>query len=232
MHFTLYVLTGHWGPNPIKVAIFLEQLGLEYTVKSVDMNSSDKEKGVKGEAYRKLCPNGRTPTLIDHKNNDFVVWESGACLWYLENKYDSSKKYGAASAEEQAQLDQWLFFQVTGFSPVLGNLWYALTSWKDKYGEDAPKNVVTRFYDETLRVLPLFEEQLKKQTEQYGEDKAWLVLDHMTVVDFSIIPWFYLLPKYGHVMSVDMSKFPHILKYVEKAEALPTVQKVRAQVDH
>lgn len=232
MHFTLYVLAGHWGPNPIKVGVFLEQLGLEYTVKALEMNSTDKEKGVKGEDYLKICPNGRTPTLVDHKNNDFVVWESSACLWYLANKYDTEKKYGAKTVEDQALIDQWLYFQVTGFSPVLGNLYYGLSSWKDKYNEEPPKNYLARFSDESHRVLRVLEEQFKKQIEKYGEQNAWFVFDHPTVADFSCIPWMGLLPKYSQVLGVDMAQYPSIAKYVEKCEALPSVKKVRAQIDH
>lgn len=122
MDFTLYALP-QWGPSPTKFAIFLEQLGLTYTAKHLEMNSTDK-KGVKAEDYLKFCPNGGTPTLIDHKNKDFTVWESGAILQYLAHKYDPSQQYAGKTIEEQAFVNQWLFFQVTGHSPVQGNLFY------------------------------------------------------------------------------------------------------------
>lgn len=57
---------------------------------------------------------------VDHKNSDFVVWESGAILNYLSNKYDSEGKFGGKSAEEKAVIDQWLFLQMTGLGPSQG----------------------------------------------------------------------------------------------------------------
>ena len=231
-HFTLYALTGHWGPNPIKVAAFLEQFGFDYHVKLLDMNSTDKETGVKGADYLEVCPNGRTPALIDHKNNDFIVWESGAILQYLANKYDTEGKYGGKTPEEKAIVDEWLFFQATGLSVPQGQLFYAKTSWKGKYDEDAPKNVIRRFSDELQRVLAVFEQQLKKQTEKHGEERAWLALDRITVADFTTLAWFGLLPNYGEPLEVDLAKFPYIAKYIERCEALPAVKAVRAQIKH
>ncbi|KAI3626606.1 hypothetical protein CBS9595_001967 [Malassezia furfur] len=226
MHFTLYALDGIWGPNPLKVAFFLEQLGLDYEVKTLAMNSTDKEKGVKGEDYLKICANGRTPTLIDHKNNDFTVWESGAILQYLARKYDPSSQYTGKSLEEQAIVDQWFFFQCTGHSPVQGNLHFSKMYWQDKYHEEAPENVVSRFRDETNRVLSVYEGQLQRQTEKYGEEKAWLVLDHPTVADFSAMPWLGSLAKFGDKLAIDLTQYPHVFKYVKMYLQLPSVAKV------
>ena len=99
-HFSLYVLKGLWGPNPLKIGIMLEALGADYEVKFVEFGSSDKETGVKGADYLNLCENGRTPTLVDHKRNDFVIWESGAILDYLCSVYDSENKFHGKTPEE------------------------------------------------------------------------------------------------------------------------------------
>lgn len=226
MHFTLYALDGIWGPNSIKVAFFLEQLGLDYEVKTLEMNSTDKEKGVKGEDYLKICANGRTPTLIDHKNNDYTVWESSAILQYLARKYDPSGQYVGNTVEEQGIVDQWLFFQCTGHSPVQGNLHFSKMYWQGKYHEEAPENVVSRFRDETKRVLSVYEAQLKKQVEKFGEANAWLVFNHPTVADFSAMPWLGSLAKFGDKLGINLPEYPHVFAYVKMYLALPSVTKV------
>lgn len=92
------------GPNPLKVAILLEKLGLSYEVVPL-VFGDDQEKGVKGK-FLKVNPNGRVPALVDHQNKDFTVWESGAILLYLVGKYDKEGKFRGKTVEEQAVTDQ------------------------------------------------------------------------------------------------------------------------------
>lgn len=88
------------GPNPLKVAILLEKLGLAYEVVPLDFGP-DPDKGVKGKKFLKINPNGRVPALVDHKNSDFTVWESGAILYYLAEQYDSQGKYFGKDIKEK-----------------------------------------------------------------------------------------------------------------------------------
>ncbi len=64
--FTLYSHRGP-GPNPLKVALLLEYLGLSYDVVALDFGD-DPEKGTKGAKFTKINPNGRVPALVDHQN--------------------------------------------------------------------------------------------------------------------------------------------------------------------
>ena len=64
--------------------------------------------------FIKLNPNGRIPTLIDHANGDFAVWESNAILLYLVEKYDKDGILGVRGEKDRALLNQWLFFQASG----------------------------------------------------------------------------------------------------------------------
>ncbi|TCD63259.1 Glutathione S-transferase 2 [Steccherinum ochraceum] len=85
-HFTLW--THHGGPNGWKVAFLLNELGLEYESKYVDMSVKEQ----KGPAYLQINPNGRIPSLIDHRNNGYTVWESAAIMLYLVDTYDKEHK--------------------------------------------------------------------------------------------------------------------------------------------
>lgn len=104
--FTLYSHT--LGPNPWKVAMILEELGLSYHTTFVDFSL------VKSAPYTEICPNGRLPALTDHNNNGLTIWESGAIILYLVGKYDTEEKMGFKNFEDNMKAVQWLMFQMSG----------------------------------------------------------------------------------------------------------------------
>jgi glutathione S-transferase len=111
--FTLYV---HQGPNPWKVVLILEEMKLSY--RTIPVNTRTLEH--KQPSYTNLNPNGRMPTLVDHSNGDFVIWESGAIILYLIEKYDTEHKLSPATFEAQATAKQYLMFQMSGVGPYFG----------------------------------------------------------------------------------------------------------------
>lgn len=104
--FTLYSHIA--GPNPWKVAIIFEELGLSYHTIFVKFDI------VKAVPFIDLCPNGRLPVLVDHYNNDFTIWESGAMIMYLVGKYDPEEKISFKNYEDNGRAVQWLMFQMSG----------------------------------------------------------------------------------------------------------------------
>jgi glutathione S-transferase len=120
--FTLYA---HAGPNPWKVAMVLEELGLSYKIIIVNTEAGEHKK----PPYTNLNPNGRMPTLVDHSNDEFVVWESGAIMLYLVEKYDTDHKISFASFESEAKAKQYLMFQMSGQGPYFGNFPPRLILW-------------------------------------------------------------------------------------------------------
>ena len=95
---------------PRKAAFILEELGLTYESVFLDFGKGEQ----KAPSHTQYNPNGRIPTLIDHTNGDFAVWESNAIMLYLVDKYDKEKKLTVIDEKEKFQLIQWLFFQASG----------------------------------------------------------------------------------------------------------------------
>lgn len=101
---TVYVHVG--GPNPYKVTIVLEELGIPYEKIVV---SNPKE-----EWFVKINPNGRVPAIIDPNNDNLTLWESGAIVEYLVETYDKEGKLSVANTADKWHVRQYLQFQMSG----------------------------------------------------------------------------------------------------------------------
>lgn len=131
-HFTLYSHRG--APNGFKVATVMSELGLRYRTVFIDFKQGDHRKA----EFIRICPNARIPALVDHRNDDFAIWEvsigkrirlrivltsiplqSGAILLYLVNMYDVHHKLWPADKKEQSQVTSWIMLQVSGHSVIV-----------------------------------------------------------------------------------------------------------------
>jgi len=213
---TLYAHDGP-GPNPPKVAILLEELKIDYTVKKIPFGPE----GVKGPEFTKLNPNGRVPAIVDHDNNDFVVWESGACLTYLAEKY--GPQYIGKTPEERAEVMQWLCFQLSGVGPAQGQANWFIHYWKkaEGAGKDADPAVIKRYQNESKRCYSVLEEGLKRQKAKGSE---FIALDRLTIADIALIPW--IRPFMAGMAQVKDSHadYPLLEAYIHKLDNMPTVK--------
>ncbi|KAH9943930.1 glutathione S-transferase [Amylocystis lapponica] len=225
--FTLF--THGNGPNGWKVAFVLAELGLEYESVYLDFGKGEH----KGPEYTKYNPNGRIPALIDHKNNDFVVWCSGAIIVYLVEKYDLEHKVSAATPEDKILQLQWLFFQASGQGCVcrarLGNLpYYGQAVWFRVYHPEPVPTAVERYQKEAMRVLGVLEGVLAKQ--------EWLVGGKFTVADVSFVSWnnFAFSNFLGDYPAFNLEKdFPAVAAWHKKMtsrEAVASVLAIKASL--
>lgn len=90
-----------------KVRIVLTELDIPYEWEVVEFSE------VKNEAYLKINPNGRLPTIVD-PNTDMTIWETGAIIQYLVDQYDTDNKISFPNMREKYLAIQWLAFQISG----------------------------------------------------------------------------------------------------------------------
>ena len=158
--------------NGWKPVILLEELGVSYKVTHVDFSKNEQ----RNPHYLKLNPNGRIPTIVDVSNNDFVVFESGAILWYLAEKYN---KFLPSTLEQKSQTLQWLMFQVGGIGPMMGQAMFfqRIAARNGNYNPSAIK----RYVDESRRLLEVLNKRL--------EGRNYLVDEQYTIADIATYPW-------------------------------------------
>ncbi|KZT53749.1 glutathione S-transferase, partial [Calocera cornea HHB12733] len=207
--FTLYTHAG--GPNGWKVALALELLGLTYEPIYLDFSKGEH----KGPEYTKLNPNGRIPTIIDHKNGDFTLWESGAILQYLVDKYDPEHKISVSTEADKFKQLQWLFFQASGQGPYFGQ-----AAWFGHYHPEKIPSAIERYQNEIKRVWSVLESVLKNQD--------WLVGNKLTIADISFVPWNDGAKK--GLAGIDEATFekdyPSVAKWHTALVTEPTIKKV------
>ncbi|OBZ71599.1 Glutathione S-transferase 1 [Grifola frondosa] len=214
--FTLFTTSGG-APNGWKVAIVLEELGLVYEPIYLDFYKAEQ----KGPEHTKYNPNGRIPTLIDHANNDFVVWESNAIISYLIDKYDTEHKISVTKFEEKITQLQWLFFQASGQGPYFGQLGFFLFHTQEKL-----PSVIERYKNEIIRVFGVLDSVLSKQ--------KWLVGGKCTVADLVFVTYNEAALFMGKSIEYDFdleNNFPAVHKWHTAILSRPAVKNVLAVRD-
>jgi len=135
-------------PNGWKASITLEELGLPYKVRRIDFNKKEQ----KEPWYLKINPNGRIPTIVDHGNGGFAVFESGALMIYLAEK---AGRLLPSDVKGRSLVIQWLMFQMGGIGPMMGqaNVFY-------RYAPERIPYAIDRYQREVRRLFEVLETQL------------------------------------------------------------------------
>lgn len=197
-------LYGHGpGPNPWKVVMVFEELGLPYTNQIVDFAD------MKKEPYESINPNGRVPAIED-PNTGITLWESGAILEYLVETYDKDNKISfAAGSQDYFLAKQWLHFQMSGQGPYFGQ-----AVWFTRYHPEKIQSAQDRYINEIRRVSGVLNRSLA--------DKEFLVGNKFSYVDLAFIPWFRITA----LFNIDLEKdFPNVSAWLKRQEARPAIEK-------
>jgi len=196
------------GPNPWKVAIVLEELGLEYETKFID------KKVMHTPVYEKYNPNGRAPTIED-PNTGITLWESGAIIQYLVEQYDKEEKISFKSFPEKHFANQYLQFQMSGQGPYFGQ-----AAWFSNFHQEKIPSAIERYVNEVKRVTKVLDECLK--------GKEYLVGNKCSYADLSFITWYTMTPfldKTGKLQEA-IDALPNYKAWMDRLLARPAVQKV------
>jgi glutathione S-transferase len=132
---------GKGGPNPPKVAIVLAELKIPHEIVPIPLSK------LKEQEYLVINPNGRIPSIYD-PNTDLTLWESGAIIEYLIDKYDPAQTISFPPGSNESFLArQWLYFQTSGQGPYFGQ-----AAWFKKFHPEKLPSAVDRYVREINRV--------------------------------------------------------------------------------
>lgn len=195
-------------PNGHKITIFLEETGLAYRLRPVDISKGEQF----NPAFLAISPNNRMPAIVDNTPADggapIPVFESGAILMYLAEK---TGRLLPADARGRARVMQWLFWQVGGLGPMAGqNHHFAV------YAVAKIPYAIERYRNETNRLYGVLDRQLAGHAHVAGDDYS--------IADIACYPW--IAPH--EAQGQDLDDFPHLRRWFNMVRTRPAVTRAYA----
>jgi len=196
-------------PNGHKISIALEEMGLPYEVRLVNINKGEQF----DPAFLRIAPNNRMPAIVDPEGPDgapISVFESGAILQYLSRK---TGMFGGGTERERVAVDEWLFWQMGGVGPMAGQANHFL-----RY---APQM-------DPPQVLPYAQDRYRREVGRlYGvldrrlADSRFAAADEMTIADMAIYPW----AKSWEAQEQTLDDKPDLRRWLDEMATRPAVQR-------
>jgi GST-like protein len=186
-------------PNGRKVSIMLEEVGLPYTVKLVNLREGDQF----SPEFVAISPNSKIPAIVDH-DTDMALFESGAILMYLAEK--TGQLY-PSQMRQRYEVLQWLMFQMGNIGPMFGQLGH----FKKSAPEEIPY-AITRYEKETLRLYGVLDGQLKEREYICGD---------YSIADIATYPWVAVYKFHG----LTLDDHPNLKRWVATMRSRPAVEK-------
>ena len=172
-------------PNGRKISIMLEELGVQYNAIHIDLEKKEQF----SDFFSKISPSNKIPVIVDN-DKGITVFESGAILLYLAEKYDKflNKNY-------YWEIVQWLFFQMSYVGPMLGQAHQYLfyNAGKSKFAEEKSKGY-------TKHVYQILDERLSSR--EY-------IVDEYSIADISIWPWIARFERH----QINLNEYPNVLRW-------------------
>lgn len=190
-------------PNGHKITIMLEECGLPYEVKYINIGRGDQFE----PDFLKISPNNRMPAIVDTDGPDgkpISVFESGAILQYLGRK---SGKFYPKDERKRVEVDEWLFWQMGGLGPMAGQAHH--------FRQYAPEKIdyaYDRYTDEVNRLYGVMDARLK--------DHEFLAGDY-SIADMAAYPWVRPHKRQGQ----DLAEFPNLEDWFKRIHDRPAVEK-------
>jgi GST-like protein len=190
------------SPNGLKATIMLEECGLPYRLREVNI--------LRGEqfdpGFLAISPNNKIPALLDHDAGPrpLAVFESGAILLYLAEKTD---RFLPRDLHGRFDVMQWLFWKVGGLGPMAGQAHHfrAFASEHVPYG-------IRRYTDEVNRLYGVLNRRLA--------DREFVAGDY-SIADMAAWPWIVPHQRQGQ----RLEDFPHVRRWFDTIRARPAVRR-------
>ncbi|MEZ5498480.1 MAG: glutathione S-transferase N-terminal domain-containing protein [Steroidobacteraceae bacterium] len=163
----------HATPNGHKVSIMLEEVGLPYELRLIDLAQEQQFQ----PDFLAINPNGKIPAIVDPSGpggRPITLWESGAILIYLAEKTGSALL--AAAGEARYTTLQWLMFQMAGVGPMFGQAGHFTI-----YARERVPYGIERYTREAKRLLGVMDRRLEVQRHLAGTDYS--------IADIATFPW-------------------------------------------
>jgi GST-like protein len=191
-------------PNGMKPLILLEELGLAYTVRPVNISKGEQF----SQAFTRISPNQKIPAIVDRAPADggeqIALFESGAILHYLAEK---SGRFLPNSLSRRSEVIQWLFWQMAGLGPTLGQyLHFAV------YADQAIPYAQGRFGREKERLYQLLDDRLR--------DRDFIAGDY-SIADMAAYPWIRRMEREGS----QLDSFPNLNQWHETISRRSAVER-------
>ena len=187
-------------PNGHKVSIALEELGLPYSLRVLELSANEQ----KEPWFLAINPNGRIPAIVDHDEGDFAVFESGAILIYLAEK---TGRLMPQDAKGRSRVLQWLMFQMGGIGPMMGqaNVFY-------RYFPEKIQPAIDRYQGEVRRLFRVLDGHLAKHEYLAGD---------YSIADIANWAWV----RTHNWAGVAIDDLPNLARWRDRIRARPAVQR-------
>ncbi len=190
-------------PNGFKISIMLEECGLPYVMKPVNISKGEQF----NPSFLKIAPNNRMPAIIDPagpSGRPISIFESGAILQYLGRK---TGKFYPAEERARVAVDEWLFWQMGGLGPMAGQL-----NHFKHYAVETLPYAIKRYEDEVNRLYGVMNRRLA--------DRPFLAGKY-SIADMACVGWANLWQRQGQ----NIDDFPHLKRWLETVKARPAVKR-------
>ena len=195
-------------PNGHKVTLFLEEAGLPYELRPVDIGAGDQFK----PEFLAISPNNKMPAIVDTEPADggapLPVFESGAILLYLAEK---TGQFLPGDLRGRSETLEWLFWQMAGLGPMTGQYGHFHV-----YAPEAIDYAKDRYRREVERLLGVLDKRLA--------GRAFIAGGALTIADMACHPW---IDAYARA-PLDMAPYPEVRRWHAAVAARPAVQRAYA----
>jgi GST-like protein len=193
-------------PNGRKIGVALEEMGLPYRVRVVDITKGEQP----APDFLRISPNSRIPAIVDPEGpggKPVSVFESGAILLYLAEK---TGRFMPRDLAGRIPVWEWLMWQMGGFGPMLGQV-HAYLQVADEADRRHP---LARYQTETHRLYGVLDRRLAGRDFVATEGEP-------SIADFAILGWAWRHERHR----VDLGAYPNVQAWYQRMMARPGVQR-------